>query len=179
MGGPRSNLRPAGLNPVRHWTVFHMFLLRSARGFCLHLESELGGKRIDSGRPEAMGEFCWWRINLGQTGKTLKENSLMVNPFCLLRLKRKLRLVHPGLQKYSKEEGRLSEDLANARILGWSTGLAETMGKGWKWIFTTGCHAKWEAVFPKSLPWKEKVSWWEWEFPCVQERTACSCQWNC
>lgn len=45
MGGPRSNLRPAGLNPVRHWTVFHMFLLRSARGFCLQLESELGGKR--------------------------------------------------------------------------------------------------------------------------------------
>lgn len=73
--------------------------------------------------PEAIEVFCWLRINVGQTGKTLKENkSPIVNPFRLLRFNRNLRLVHPGLQKYFKEEGLLFEDHGQcqySRIVYW------------------------------------------------------------
>lgn len=41
-----------GSTTVRHWTVFHMFLVRLARGFWLHLEPKLEEReKIDYGRP--------------------------------------------------------------------------------------------------------------------------------
>lgn len=117
---------------MRHWTVFHMFLVRLAIGFWLHFRIQIGVKR-ENGLWETRSHCSVLLVKdrLGANGKdSQRKQSPSVNPFRFLRFNRNPRVVHPGLQKYFKEEGLFFEAMANANIPGWSAGLDETMGKG-------------------------------------------------